>query len=316
MTGRLMSLGFRAMGCDCRVAVTVPEPLSAPAVTALWSGRGEVAACEAALSRFRLGSDLSRVNSAPGRWVTVDERLAAAVAAALRARALTRGRFDPTVLAPLEAAGYDGDYDSLERRPARAAPGWRPGGAVQVDLARSRVRVGRDVGLDLGGIAKGWSAERVSERILRVLPGAQGVLVDLGGDLALRGTAPGGVDWRIDVVDPRRHSVVVATLTAGRAGIATSGRDRRVLGPEGEGHHLIDPETGRPAERGPLSVTVIAADAATAEAHATLLSLAGPLEARAHLRRHPEIGAVIVPDEGPVRIIRSGVRANAREMAA
>jgi thiamine biosynthesis lipoprotein len=316
MSGRLMSLGFRAMGCDCRVAVTVPESLYAPAVAALSAGRAEVAACEAVLSRFRLGSDLSRVNSARGRWVTVDERLAGAVAAALQARALTRGRFDPTVLAPLEAAGYDGDYPGLDRRPARTVPGWRPGGAVQVDIARSRVRVGRDVGLDLGGIAKGWSAERVAERILRALPGAHGVLVDLGGDLALRGTAPGGADWRIDVVDPRRHSAVVTTLTAGRAGIATSGRDRRVLGPEGEGHHLIDPDTGRPAARGPLSVTVVAADATTAEAHATLLSLAGPLEARAHLRRHPEIGAVVVPAEGPVRTIRAGLRANAREMAA
>ncbi|MFP5452492.1 MAG: FAD:protein FMN transferase [Thermoleophilia bacterium] len=311
-----MSLGFRAMGCDCRVAVAVPERLSAPAVAALSTGRGEVAACEAVLSRFRPGSDLSRVNSAPGRWVTVDERLAGVVAAALRARALTRGRFDPAVLAPIQAAGYDGDYDTLERRPARCAPGWRPGGAVQVDIARSRVRVARDVGLDLGGIAKGWSAERAAERILRALPGAEGVLVDLGGDLALRGTAPGGADWRIDVVDPRRHSATVTTLTAGRAGIATSGRDRRVLGPEGEGHHLIDPVTGRAAERGPLAVTVIAADAVTAESHATLLAMAGPLEARAHLRRHPEIGAVIVPADGPVRIIRAGARANAREMAA
>ena len=81
-------------------------------------------------------------------------------------------------------------------------------------------------------------------------------------------------------------------------GVATSGRDVRRFGPGGSLHHLIDPQTGAPAEAGPLTVTVVAPDAAEAEAHATALAISSAADAAAHVAAHPRISALFVPHEG------------------
>jgi thiamine biosynthesis lipoprotein len=93
-------------------------------------------------------------------------------------------------------------------------------------------------------------------------------------------------------------------LLVGSGGIATSGRDIRRFGPGRTLHHLIDPTTGAPAAGGPLAVTVVAPDAAEAEAHATALAISSPEEAEAHVVAHPRLAALYVPHEG--RVLRLG----------
>ena len=87
-------------------------------------------------------------------------------------------------------------------------------------------------------------------------------------------------------------------LVLDSGGIATSGRDVRRFGPGGSLHHLIDPETGAPAEAGPLTVTVVAPDAAEAEAHATALGISSAADAAAHVGAHPRISALYIPHDG------------------
>ena len=128
-----------------------------------------------------------------------------------------------------------------------------------------------------------------------MLPGA---LVDLGGDLALTGATPEGGPWRIDIVDPRTAGATAARLLLSGGGVATSGRDIRRFGPDRSLHHLIDPSTGAPAEPGPLAVTVVARDAAEAEAHATALAISSSEEAAAHVAANPHISALVVPHAG------------------
>jgi thiamine biosynthesis lipoprotein len=128
-----------------------------------------------------------------------------------------------------------------------------------------------------------------------MLPGG---LVDLGGDLALGGSTPEGGSWRIAVADPRRPGTSIGVLLVQSGGVATSGRDVRRFGPGGSLHHLIDPETGEPAEPGPLAVTVIAPDAAETEAHATALGISAAIDAETHVAANPRISAVFVPQEG------------------
>ena len=128
-----------------------------------------------------------------------------------------------------------------------------------------------------------------------MLPGGA---LDLGGDLALWGTAPEGGPWRVAVADPRRPGTSVGVLLLDSGGVATSGRDVRRFGPGRSLHHLIDPATGKPAAPGPLAVTVVAPDAAEAEAHATALGISTAADALAHTARHPRISAVFVPQDG------------------
>jgi len=298
MIGRFERRAFRAMGTSCMVGVTVRPGQRLVARKALTAGEVEVAACESVLSRFDPRSDLSRVNAASGEWVAVDERLVTAVRAAVLAREDTDGRFDPTILPALVAAGYDRTFDELAVRPGRRAAGWRAGAQLEADLERSSVRVERGAALDLGGIGKGFSAARALDAMTRAAPELDGGLVDLGGDIAVQGSPPDGTLWRVAVADPRRPGETLGTLGLLDGGVATSGRDRRRFGPGRSLHHLIDPATGSPAEEGPLAVTLVGPDPTRVEAHATALAISSLEDAREHLTSFPELAALYVPTTG------------------
>jgi thiamine biosynthesis lipoprotein len=312
MRARLERSDFNAVGTACSAALTTRPDEERRARRALAAARAEVAACEAVLSRFRPDSDLSRLNAAAGRWTTVDRRLADALALALRARTDTGGRFDPTVLPALVAAGYDASFDVLVERPPRRPDNWRAGAQIEIDREAGRVRLEPGAAVDLGGIGKGFVAERALDAMQEAWPGMTGGLVDLGGDLALRGAPPERGPWRIRVADPRRPGEAVGVLLVGSGGVATSGRDVRRFGPGRALHHLIDPATGAPAARGPLAVTVVASDAAEAEAHATALAISSPEEAEAHVEAQSRISAVYVPQAGEVLRLGSPPLAEAR----
>ncbi len=298
MIGLLQSVAFRAMGTACTLSATALPSDALRARGALAAGRAEVEACERVLSRFDQASDLSRMNRLAGEWVEVDPRLALVLRVAVRARATTGGKFDPTILPALVAAGYDRTFEKLEERPARVHHGWRAAGEIEVDLDASLVRVERGAMVDLGGIGKGFSASRALLAMRDAWPELRGALVDLGGDVAVQGRPPEGGPWRIAVADPRSPEVAVGILGVDDGAVATSGRTARRFGPGRTLHHLIDPQTGAPAVAGPLSVTVVAQDAAWAEAHATALAISDPGEARAHVAAHPGVSALLVSEDG------------------
>ncbi len=303
MTHRLERQQFDAMGTACEVAVYAQPAERAHALRALAAGRAEVDECARVLTRFDPRSDLSRLNAAAGSWVEVDARVVAALRESLRARRATGGRFDPTILPALVAAGYDRTFTELEPRPARQVEGWRAGAGLFIDEDGSRARIDAGAAVDLGGIGKGFSAQRALEAMRRAWPELQGGLVDLGGDIAFFGAPPGATAWRVAVADPRRPGETLTTLAVRDAGVASSGRDRRRFGPERSLHHLIDPVTGAPAVAGPLAVTVVAPDATEAEVHGTTLAISTLDEARAHIEAHSGVSALYVPHQGsPVRL--------------
>jgi FAD:protein FMN transferase len=298
----LFRRAFRAMGTACELAVAGEG--EADALRALAAGLAEVEICERVLTRFDPTSDLSRLNAATGTWVDVDPRLASALRSALAARRATGGRFDPTILPPLLAAGYDRTFDELTHRPARQLAGWRAGAGISIDEDACRARVERGGAVDLGGIGKGFSADRAVEAMRLAWPEQRGCFADLGGDLAFSGRPPDADAWRVAVADPRNPGATLATVAVTGGGVATSGRDRRRFGPGRTLHHLIDPETGSPAEGGPLAVTVVAEDAGEAEALATAFAIS---ELEEVLRHAPARGvaALYVPAVGaPVPIGR------------
>ncbi len=291
---------WRAVGTTCSAAATTGAGDEQRARAALVAAQEEVAACESELSRFDAASDLSRLNASSGEWAPVGPRLLETLRLAVEAREDTGGRFDPTVLPALVAAGYDRSFELLEERPAIRLDGWRAGSAIELDEARGRARLAPGTAVDLGGIGKGYAARRALDAMLAAAPDLAGGLVDLGGDIAVRGETPEGGPWRIAVADPRRPGETLAVLALAAGGVATSGRDARRFGPSGSLHHLIDPETGEPAFAGPLTVTVVAPDAAEAEAHATTLAIASLEEARAHVAARPALSAIYVPHAGPM----------------
>jgi thiamine biosynthesis lipoprotein len=243
---------FRAMGTE--IELLVDADTSEHALTA---AEEEFHRLESVLTRFRPDSELSRLNR--DRSLDASADLLRVVELALDARERTDGRFDPTVHDAVVAAGYDRTFAELEDGPL-APP--RPGGG-DVLVEGERIELADGVRLDLGGIDKGYAAERAAE----ILGVAGPCLVNAGGDIAVRGGA-----WPVGVED------VTVELTAG--GLATSGVDRRRWRRAGrDQHHLIDPRTGAPAETDLLRVTVVAGDAVEAEVQAKNVFLGGPADA-------------------------------------
>lgn len=273
---------FPAMGTQIDLVLdATPSPT---AFRALAAAEGKLRRLERLLSRFDPESELSRLNER-GTMV-VGPELLEVVALALAARERTRGRFDPTVHDALVAAGYDRTFAQVPRR--SVAPPLAPArsrGDVRVYPETSTIELEPGVRLDLGGIAKGYAADRAAAILAEVAP----CLVDAGGDLALHGRP-----WPVCV----ETADGTLTLELAEGGLATSGRDRRRWTRGGEEqHHLIDPATGRPAESDLLRVTVAAASAAEAEVHAKSLFLAGAEAAHEHANENA-IPAVLVTADG------------------
>ncbi|MFA5883298.1 MAG: FAD:protein FMN transferase [Acidimicrobiia bacterium] len=238
---------------------------------------------EARWSRFLPQSEISRWNAHPGEPVVVSPETYRLVEHALAGRQATGGRFDPTLLAELEAAGYDrsfeqltpprsGVVDAASRAPARVAT--RP--EVVLDPIVGSVCLRGGARFDPGGIGKGFAADLVVEELREA--GAGGVMVGVGGDVRLDGRAPDGGSWVVAVADPRDPDRERARLYLGSGAVASSWRTKRVFsGPDGAPrHHLLDPRTGTPAESGLAGVTVVTAQGWTAEVLAKAAFVAGP----------------------------------------
>jgi FAD:protein FMN transferase len=216
---------------------------------------------DARLSRFQPESELSGLNRAAGRWFAASDVLYEAVAVAVAFAHASGGLFDPTLLPQLEALGYDRDFDLIARReiaqddgalhatpPLPSKPAWR---GIKIDSASRRVCLPQGSRLDLGGIAKGWAADVALARYCAPFSGA---LVNVGGDLRVRGGPAPGAAWSAGIRDPRGELAAtpalpayVATVTFSRGGLATSGALRRWWLRNGERHHhLLDPRSGSP----------------------------------------------------------------------
>jgi len=273
MTG-ISSAGWRAIGTGVRVVVHDGDLEAARAAVA--DVLDEV---DRALSRFRDDSELSRLNARSGEEVVVSPLLGDAIAAGLRAARITNGSVDPTVGRAMRLIGYDLDFRSLPRDGAplevrfEAVPGWQ---TVALAADRRRVRVARGVEIDLGSVGKALAADLAAGRALDAT-GRGGVLVSLGGDIAVAGDAPRG-GWRILVAEdseapPDGPGEVIAFDTGA---IATSSTTvRRWQRGDRTYHHLVDPRTGEPVESPWRTASVVAATCVDANTAATAAIVLG-----------------------------------------
>ena len=259
------SLTFEALGGTVELFAFDPaEPLEA---TAEW-----IRELHRRLTRFEPDSELSRFNASAGRWVEISGTLEALLRAALYSFEESGGLVNAAVLPALLAAGYDDTFERVAaRRGALTAPaalGPIPPLPVLLTVDPGRARLERGSAVDLGGIAKGWIADRAVERL------GGNSLVSCGGDLHARGGGETGEGWPVGFGD---RTLLLRDLAA-----ATSGTTRRRWG-DGR-HHLIDPRTGAPATSDLREVSVLAPTALDAEIHAKTALLLGSKRAEDHLR--------------------------------
>jgi len=308
-----------ALGTTARMAVWPPQRLTA----ALAGADTEIGRLDREASRFREDSEISCIHRAGGATQWVTRGLAEAVGVALAAARWTGGLVDPTIGGALNSLGYDRDFAAIRPdldtdgrrapdaqtpaeplpRPA-PVPGWR-----SVILDGTRLTLPAGILLDLGATAKGLGSDRAATAAAAAI-GNGGVLVSLGGDIAVAGEAPAG-GWPVAIADsagpagearPRPARVPGSLVRLASGAVATSSVTCRQWSRNGRlMHHIVDPRTGRPAAGPWRTVSVAAATCAEANAAATAAIVAGG-RAEAWLASTGLPGRLVTHD-GKVRLL-------------
>ena len=245
---------------------------------------------DAAMSTYRPDSEISRFNRASNTdWFAVSARTRAVVDEALRIGALTDGAFDVTVgpLVELWGFGVHARTPSVPPRPAirKTMRGVGPR-LVEARVENPAIRKLRpEVKIDLSAIAKGYAVDALADYL--AARGNENFLVEIGGELRVRGRPATGDRWRVAIQKsngkPGAAEVVVAVEDLA---IATSGDYRNFFTRDGARYsHVIDPRTGSPVAHDLVSVTVVDPSAMRADALATGLLVLGPRHGRLLAKR-------------------------------
>ena len=301
---------WKALGTSVLVLTTRDDRLEAATTTV----RQVLEDVDAAYSRFREDSELTRVNANAGRTIPISPLLATAIDAALRAARLTDGAVDPTIGRAIRVAGYDDDFPRIAAKGphpalpqsgrdihlrAERVPGWQ---AIRLDRRSRTVWLPEGVELDLGSTGKALAADLAAKAAMAAA-GEGGVLVSLGGDIGTAGESPSG-GWRILVAEDSRVKPSgdgdVICVPAG--GVATSSTTVRRWSRGGVIlHHIIDPQTGLPTSGPFRTVTVVAGTCLDANIASTAAIVRG--EAAIDWLTSCRLPARLVENDGTIHYI-------------
>ena len=265
------------MGTTYNVSIVAHEPLDDARVQSAIDA--ELASVDRAMSTYRDDSELSRFNRhTSGEPFALSAETFAVFAAARAVSEASGGAFDMTVGPLVEAWGFGRTkptaiptpetVESLKKR-----TGWAK---VLLDSGTQSVRKAvPQIECDLSAIAKGYAVDRVSEALSRL--GQNSHMVEVGGEVRVRGLNAEGKRWRIGIETPdRAGGVVHRILPLSDIALATSGDYRNFREIDSKRYsHTIDPQTGHPVEHRTASVTVLAGSAMRADAFATAILVLG-----------------------------------------
>ena len=259
------------MGGECEIyAVGIPA-------ARLAEGEAWVHEMHDRLTRFSPTSELSRFNASAGSWTDVSPLLESLLRECIRAHALSAGLVNAAVLPALLAAGYTRTFSE---GPTRVTASVVPPALPEVlEVRPGSARLRRGASIDLGGIAKGFLADRLAADL------GDNALVNLCGDLYARGGGEAGDGWPVGMGG---KTVLLLDM-----GAATSGTRKRAWGPDL--HHLIDPRTGLPSRSDLAETSVIARTGADAEIFAKTALLLGSIKAAEYLAAHDALGWSLTP---------------------
>lgn len=279
---------------DTVVTITLYDAGKADAQDVLSAGFAEIERLEALLSATRENSDIMRLNTAGGQSVTVATETAEVIALAQRYAKLTDGALDITVRSASVlwdfSAGVIPDATALQQ-------------AVSLIDYRGLHLDGRTVTLekgtiDLGGVAKGYIADRVASVLKE--NGVRSALIDLGGNIVAVGDKT-GEPFRIGIKDPLATNSLCAVIEKSDRSVVTSGIYERGFDQDGvRYHHLLDPATGMPVQNTLASVTIVCETSADADALSTACFVMGEERARTLIESLEGTEALFVRRDGTI----------------
>ncbi|BAH46196.1 conserved hypothetical protein [Brevibacillus brevis NBRC 100599] len=257
-------------------------------------------------SRFLPDSELSYLNNHSGRLTLVSELMAEVLTLAESFRLQTGGIFTPFVYDALHAAGYSESFEKLDKKTTTTTKEFSfHKTAMMLHPQMKAVQLQAGSHLDLGGIAKGWSAERLAER-LRRKHGIKRGLINAGGDVQLWGGSSVNEPWYIGIANPWNQDEELTIVSRREGAVATSsvwGR-RWKNGQHEERHHLIDPRTMKPGNSDVIQCSVTGDSVIACEIWAKVVCIVGLECGIALLRKHcPRMEALIVSGTGDLHLV-------------
>ncbi len=248
------------------------------------------------------GSNLSRINQNPAAGIQAEEEVLTVLESALKIAKLSEGRFDPSVGALVSLWGIGSDHAAVpsasELQDVLTGVGYKniriEGSSVYLDKKGTQI--------DLGGIAKGYAADRV--RSLLLARGVKRAIINLGGNVLIMGEKSSGDPWKIGIQDPREvRGEYLGILSTEEKAIVTSGIYERFFMEDGvRYHHILDSSTGYPVDNGLISTTIVHKDSLMADGLSTALFSLGIKKGMALAETLEDTGVIMVDEDNMVYI--------------
>lgn len=268
----------------------------------LINAENEIKRIDALFDRGNPESEIYKINSE--KHASVSEETAALIKTSVSLSALTNGAFDITT-APL--SDLWGFYGGSFRVPSGSeiSKTLKNIGYSQIKIDGNTISIPESFSVDLGAVAKGYASDR-AVKVLRDC-GVSSAIISLGGNVHALGSKPDGTAWNVGITDPFDKALLTGSVNVRDKAVVTSGGYQRCFEQDGvKYHHIIDPATGKSADSGLSSVTIIADSGAAADALSTALFVMGLDKGTELWKQNGDFEAVFVDAEGQV-YVTSGI---------
>lgn len=261
----------------------------------------EINRLETVLSAEKQESDIYKLNETGSGTLSTDTKNI--VSKALEINKTTNGAFDISIYPLMVKWGFTTQkYNVPSKNEISKLLKDVDSSKIIFDEKSGNIKLKENMKIDLGGIAKGYTSNRVMQIFKE--HGVKSGLVSLGGNVQALGTKTDGTAWQIAIENPDKSSDYIGVVSVKDKAVITSGGYERYFEKNGKTyHHILDPETGYPAESGLKSVTIVSDDGTLADALSTSLFVMGKEKALDYWREHKnEFDTVLVEDNGDITI--------------
>ena len=261
----------------------------------------EINRLETVLSAEKKESDIYKLNQTGSGTLSEDTK--DIVSEALKINKATNGAFDISIYPLMVKWGFTTQkYNVPSKSEISKLLKNVDSSKIEFDEKSSSIKLGKNMKIDLGGIAKGYTSSRVMQIFKDC--GVTSGLVSLGGNVQALGTKTDGTDWQIAIENPDKSSDYIGVVSVKDKAVITSGGYERYFENNGKTyHHILDPKTGYPAESGLKSVTIVSDNGTLADALSTSLFVMGKEDALNYWREHSEeFDAILVTKDGEITV--------------
>lgn len=243
-------------------------------------------------------SEIYVVNHSNGASVAVSDETAELLDFSLDISEMTDGALDCTIYPVLTEWGFTtGNYKVPTNEKISELLGNT--GYEKISLDGQNVMILENMQIDLGAVGKGYTGDLIVDILQE--NGIDSALLDLGGNIQTVGTKPDGTDWKLGLKSPFDEENFATLEISDCAVITSGGYERYFTGDDGETYwHILDPETGRPAHSGLVSVTVIGKEGRLCDALSTSLFVMGLDKATEIWKQRDDFEMVLVSDKGGI----------------